>query len=137
MNLAPCSKGKIKHDGPHSDASIPARSQTLLKPPAKQADRRQPLAIALRHPEGAPSAPRIVASARGFAAERILDLAFANGVKVREDADLAEMLAAVDIGDEIPFAAFSAVAEILAYIYRASQAAPGYDETPSEGAVTP
>jgi flagellar biosynthesis protein len=108
-----------------------------LKPTAKQADRRQPLAIALRHREGAPTAPRIVASARGFAAERILDLAFANGVKVREDADLAEMLAAVDIGDEIPFAAFSAVAEILAYIYRASQAAPGPDEATSESPATP
>jgi flagellar biosynthesis protein len=109
-----------------------------LKPADKKADRRsQQLAVALRHPTGAPSAPRIVASARGFAAERILELAFANGVKVREDADLAEMLAAVDIGDEIPFAAFSAVAEILAYIYRASQAPPGYDEPFPDSPVTP
>jgi flagellar biosynthesis protein len=104
----------------------------------KPADRRsQPLAIALRHAPGAEAAPRVVASARGFAAERILDLAFANGVKVREDADLAEMLAAVDIGDDIPFAALSAVAEILAHIYRASQAAPGCDETPSDDRGTP
>jgi flagellar biosynthesis protein len=109
-----------------------------LKPEDKPEDRRpQPLAIALRHPDGTPSAPRIVASARGFAAERIIELAFANGVKVREDADLAEMLAAVDIGDEIPFAAFSAVAEILAYIYRASQAPPGHDEMQSDTPVTP
>jgi flagellar biosynthesis protein len=88
-------------------------------------------------PPHAPNAPRIVASGRGFAAERILDLAFANGVKVREDADLAEMLAAVDIGEEIPFAAFSAVAEILAYIYRASQTPPGYDEPSSAGPIDP
>lgn len=109
-----------------------------MKPADKPEHRRsQPLAIALRHPEGAPSTPRIVASGRGFAAERILDLAFASGVKVREDADLAEMLAAVDIGDEIPFAAFSAVAEILAYIYRASQAPLGFDETQSDSPVTP
>jgi flagellar biosynthesis protein len=109
-----------------------------LKPADKQANRRsQPLAIALRHAPGAPAAPRIVASARGFAAERILELAFANGVKVREDADLAEMLAAVGIGDEIPFAAFSAVAEILAYIYRANQAAPGPHEPTADGPATP
>jgi flagellar biosynthesis protein len=109
-----------------------------LKPADKPEDRRaQPLAIALRHPQGAPSAPRIIASGRGFAAERILDLAFANGVKVREDADLAEMLAAVDIGDEIPFAAFSAVAEILAYIYRASQAPHGFDEAQPDNPVAP
>ncbi len=105
-----------------------------MRPADKQANQRpQPLAIALRHAPGAAAAPRIVASARGFAAERILELAFANGVKVREDADLAEMLAAVGIGDEIPFAAFSAVAEILAYIYRANQAAAG----PADPATTP
>jgi flagellar biosynthesis protein len=109
-----------------------------LKQADKKTDRRsQQLAIALRHPAGAPTAPRIVASARGFAAERILELAFANGVKVREDADLAEMLAAVDIGDEIPFAAFSAVAEILAYIYRASQTPPGSEDAQPETPVTP
>jgi len=125
------SKEKIKHDPPHSVASIPGPERSLLKPDDKPEDRRsQPLAIALRHPEGAPSAPRIVASGRGFAAERILELAFANGVKVREDSDLAEMLAAVGIGDEIPFAAFSAVAEILAYIYRANQAATMTEEVP-------
>jgi flagellar biosynthesis protein len=87
-------------------------------------DRRQPpqtVAVALSHAPGSPAAPRVVASGHGFTAERILELAFANGVKVREDADLAEMLTAVGIGEEIPFAAFSAVAEILAYIYRANQ----------------
>ena len=109
-----------------------------MKPADQHANRRsQPLAVALRHAPGAPAAPRIVASARGFAAERILDLAFANGVKVREDADLAEMLAAVDVGDEIPFAAFSAVAEILAYIYRASQAPPDPFDPTADKPVSP
>ena len=47
---------------------------------------------------------------------------------MREDADLAEMLVAVGIGEEIPFAAFSAVAEILAHIYRVNQeAAPSHE----------
>ncbi len=65
------------------------------------AKRPLPVAVALHHAPNAPAAPRVVASGRGFAAERILELAFANGIKVREDADLAE---------------------ILAYIYRANQA---------------
>ncbi len=51
-------------------------------------------------------------------AERILALAFENGVKVREDADLAELLASVDVGCEIPTEALIAVAEIIAYLYR-------------------
>lgn len=49
-------------------------------------------------------------------------LAFANGVKVREDADLAELLSAVDLESEIPLEAFTAVAEILSYVYRANGA---------------
>ena len=97
-------------------------SQTPKQPSPK---RPETVAVALRHAPGSPAAPRVVASARGFTAERILDLAFANGVKVREDADLAEMLIAVGIGEEIPFAAFSAVAEILAYMYRANETAAG------------
>jgi flagellar biosynthesis protein len=84
----------------------------------------QTIAVALQHAAGTTATPRVVATGRGFTAERILDLAFANGVKVREDADLAEMLAAVGIGEEIPFAAFSAVAEILSYLYRVNQSAP-------------
>jgi flagellar biosynthesis protein len=95
------------------------------------------LAVALRHRPNAPDAPRVVASGRGFAAEAILQLAFANGVKVREDSDLAEMLMAVGIGQEIPFAAFSAVAEILSYIYRVSQAASGAEASPSPEVPSP
>ena len=97
------------------------RHLTEQKPSGAPAEANS-LAVALRHVAGAPAEPRVVASGRGFTAERILELAFANGVKVREDADLAEMLAAVGIGEEIPFAAFSAVAEILAHLYRTSQA---------------
>jgi len=67
-------------------------------------------------------APRVIAAGRGTVAEQILALAFANGVKVREDADLAELLSAVDLDSEIPLEAFTAVAEILSYVYRANGA---------------
>jgi len=68
--------------------------------------------------EQADAAPAVVASGRGLVAEKILELAFANDVKVREDADLAQILAAVDVDSPIPIDAFSAVAEVLAYLYR-------------------
>ena len=103
------------------------RRQPQGKPEGERPE-PNPVAVALRHVAGSPGQPRVVASGRGFTAERILELAFANGIKVREDADLAEMLAAVGIGEEIPFAAFSAVAEILAHLYRTSQSASA--ETP-------
>ena len=82
---------------------------------------RTPTAVALQYDRQQDKAPRVVASGRGAIAERILELAFAHGVKVREDADLAEILAAVDVGQQIPLAAFAAVAEILFYIYRANE----------------
>ena len=66
--------------------------------------------------------PKIVASGRGAVAEQILALAFANGVKVREDADLMEILASLDVESEIPLEALAAVAEILTYVYRANAA---------------
>jgi flagellar biosynthesis protein len=79
------------------------------------------VAVALRYQKGSDPAPRIIASGRGFVAEEILRLAFAAGVKVREDAELADLLEAVEIGEIIPYPAFAAVAEILSYLYRAQR----------------
>jgi flagellar biosynthesis protein len=84
---------------------------------------RQPVAIALDYERQSDPAPRVIASGRGYVAEQILALAFAKGVKVREDADLAELLAALDIGETIPYAAFAAVAEILSYLHRVNEGA--------------
>lgn len=78
--------------------------------------------------------PRVVATGRGAVAEQILQVAFASGVKVRQDADLVEVLSAVDLDSEIPLEALAAVAEILAYVYRANgaQAAPAPFPFPPE-----
>lgn len=76
------------------------------------------VAVALSYdPSDEYSAPEVVATGRGHIAEQLLKLALEYGVKIHEDADLAEILHALDIGDEIPVEAFVAVAEILRYIY--------------------
>ena len=62
--------------------------------------------------------PKVVAAGYGKLAEQILQLAFDNGVKVREDRDLAEMLAAIELDSDIPSEALVAIAEILAYVYK-------------------
>ena len=90
--------------------------------------RKQAVAVALRYEPEHDDAPKLVAGGRGAIAEQILEIAFACGVKVREDADLAEMLSAIDIDSDIPIEAFAAVAEILAYVYRASGALPPFPE---------
>ncbi|MFN3077314.1 MAG: EscU/YscU/HrcU family type III secretion system export apparatus switch protein [Alphaproteobacteria bacterium] len=87
--------------------------------------RPRAIAVALRHDPEISGQPRVVASGRGLLAEQILEIAFANGVRVREDADLAQLLAAVDIDSDIPVEAYVAVAEILAYLYKANGAAGG------------
>jgi len=84
----------------------------------------KPVAIALRYDAGRDPAPRIVAKGQGAEAEDILRLAFANDIKVREDADLAELLQAVDLDSLIPLDAFTAVAEILSYLYRLNGGIP-------------
>ena len=77
------------------------------------------VAVAVSHDRQGRGAPRVVASGRGALAEQILQIAFDRGVKVRTDADLAEILAAVEVDSEVPLQALAAVAEILSYVYRA------------------
>lgn len=99
------------------------------------------MAVALKYELGTQSLPKVVATGKGHVAEQILELAFANGVKVREDADLVEILSAIDVETEIPIEAIVAVAEILAHVYRANGTLPpdprdGADG-PAEGTGTP
>ncbi len=84
------------------------------------ADARRPLAVALHYEPDSGRAPQVTAKGRGALAEQILAIAFERGVKVRADADLAEILAAVEVDSEIPLEALAAVAEILSYVYRAN-----------------
>ncbi|CAO3353817.1 flagellar protein FhlB [Azospirillum melinis] len=91
--------------------------------------------MALKYELGTESLPRIVATGKGTVAEQILEVAFANGVKVREDADLVEILSAIEVDSDIPVEAIAAVAEILAYVYRANGTLPPEprsEESPEE-----
>ncbi len=84
-------------------------------------------AVALHESEGGKKVPRVAAAGRGHIAEKILALAFDNGIKVREDSDLAELLASIEIDSPIPSEAFMAVGEILSYVYRANGAENPFD----------
>ena len=93
-------------------------------------DKKEAVAVALAHELVDDRPPKVVAGGRGHIAEQILEIAFANGVKVREDADLAQLLSSIDIDSEIPVEAFAAVAEILTYVYQANA---GYPASPEPG----
>lgn len=79
-------------------------------------------AVALGYERGVDEAPMVLASGRGAVAEQILAIAFDRGIKVREDAELVEILSLIDVDSPIPLEAFAAVAEILAYVYQANAA---------------
>ena len=80
-------------------------------------------AAALRY-DGVEGAPTVVASGRGAIAERILAAAREAGVPVREDELLAQALAALDAGTEVPPELYQAVAEALVWAYRLSSGRP-------------
>ncbi|MFC3227387.1 EscU/YscU/HrcU family type III secretion system export apparatus switch protein [Marinibaculum pumilum] len=84
-------------------------------------------------PDKGDERPRITATGSGAVAEQILHAAFASGVKVREDADLVEILALFEEDSLIPLEALAAVAEILAYVYRAENREPPAAAAPAAG----
>ena len=76
------------------------------------------IAVALSY-ESEMSAPVVVAKGRNLIAERIRKIAEEAGVPIVENIALAQSLyKAVDIGHHITQELFSAVAEVLAYVYR-------------------
>jgi len=99
------------------------------KPSNPAADSERSVAIALHRDPGSAARPRVTAKGHGAIAEQILQIAFERGVKVRSDADLAEILAAVELDSEVPLEALAAVAEILTYVYRATNG-PATETTP-------
>jgi flagellar biosynthesis protein len=72
-------------------------------------------ATALRY-HGA-GAPEVVATGSGALAERIVARAKEAGVPVRSDDALAQALAGLDLGQEVPEELWLAVAEVLAWAY--------------------
>ena len=78
--------------------------------------------------DGMDTPPRIVAKGSGELAEKILDIAFAEGVKVRQDNDLTELLDAFEVDSPIPLEALHTVSLILERVYAENQKLADADE---------
>ena len=108
---------------------IGAKHTRWTRSDSTSAGPKTPIAVALdakgRDGSVRSKSPRVVATGRGPVAEQILAIAFEKGVPVREDSDLAQILAAVELDAEIPIDALAAVAEILSYVYRANRSWSG------------
>jgi len=76
-------------------------------------------AVALKYDRSRMQAPTVVAKGRGFLALRIRQIARESGVPVLERKSLARALyTSVELGAEIPYELFRAVAEVLAYVFK-------------------
>jgi len=77
--------------------------------------------VALRYDQTKEGAPKVIGKGQGLLAEKLLELAREYDIPIHEDRDLVEILARLDLNEEIPPATYVVVAEILAFIYRANE----------------
>ncbi len=101
-------------DGYDKNRENPLKPLNITEKPERQT------AVALKDSSSESAIPIITAAGRGKIAEQILQLALENGIKIRTDADLVEILAKIELESPIPSEAFMAVAEVLSYVYRAN-----------------
>jgi flagellar biosynthesis protein len=81
-------------------------------------------ATALSYEQGQ-RAPRVTAAGVGLVADRILAAAREAGIPVRHDPALAEALAKLELGADVPEELWTVVAETLAWAYRLDAQASG------------
>lgn len=90
-------------------------------------------AVAVRYDEANMAAPSVVAKGADLIAMKIRDVANTHQVPVIQSPILARALYAnSEIGQSIPLALYSAVAQVLAYVYRLKAAMHGQGPMPGE-----
>ena len=79
-------------------------------------------AVALKYDSGNMGAPQVIAKGMNLIAQRIRELAAENDVPLLEAPPLARALYRhCDVGDQIPADLYTAVAEVMAYVYQLKQ----------------
>jgi flagellar biosynthetic protein FlhB len=93
-------------------------------------------AVALRYADGKMGAPRVVAKGADEVAAKIREIAGEHRVTLLESPALARALYShTEIGDEIPESLYTAVAEVLAYVFQLRAYRAGDGERPVEPAI--
>jgi len=84
----------------------------------RQGNRQNPSrAVALRYRPPRDGAPRVVATGRGYMAQRLVETALSAGVPIVRDPALSALLQAVELDCEVPPDLYVALAEVLAFVY--------------------
>ena len=98
-----------------------AQSRMMQDVPSADVVIRNPThyAVALRYDQDKNRAPQVIAQGQDLIAKRIVQIAQEHNVYCMENPPLARALyAQVDIGREIPYELYDAVAEVLTVVYR-------------------
>lgn len=74
-------------------------------------------AVALSYETG-DTAPKILATGKGYVAEKMIEVAKQENVPLHKDTKLAQTLSKLEIGDYIPKELYGVVAEILVFVDR-------------------
>ena len=75
-------------------------------------------AVALGYDHTKQAAPKVLAKGQGPIAQKIVQIAIDEGIEIRRDADLVQILKAVDIDEEIPVEAYQHPPLTLTYVYQ-------------------
>ena len=74
-------------------------------------------AVGLKYNSAENDSPTVIAKGFGDLAEEIIALAKQNGVMIHEDAYLSDLLARMDLGQDIPEQLYHVIAELIAFSY--------------------
>jgi flagellar biosynthesis protein len=80
-------------------------------------DEKVRLAAALKYDPQKDAAPVVTAKGRGTIAEKIISIAKKNGIPIKEDPSLVQILSKLEVDEQIPPVLYKAIAEILAFVY--------------------
>ncbi|MCV2883309.1 EscU/YscU/HrcU family type III secretion system export apparatus switch protein [Aestuariibacter sp. AA17] len=80
--------------------------------------RNRKRAVGLKYTQGdKKDAPKVVAKGFGDLADEIIAAAKAHGILIHEDPHLIDVLARLDLGQEIPEKLYTVIAELIAFSY--------------------
>jgi flagellar biosynthetic protein FlhB len=109
----------------HSISAVPRADLVVMNPTH--------YAVAIQYDDATMGAPRVIAKGADLIAMKIRDVAKEHKVPVLQSPMLARALYAhAEIDDEIPSALYTAVAQVLAYVYQLKAAMAGRGAMPGE-----
>ena len=77
-------------------------------------------AVALQYDNETDNAPFVTAQGTGETAKNIIKIAEENGIPIKKDEDLVNMLSQIELNKEIPVELYKAVSEVFSFIYALS-----------------